>query len=616
MRRAPAAVLMLALASASAHAGGVNLRWSKCAGDGGVLNRTFSCTTNAGSHVLVASFVPETDVPQVVGQQATIDLIAASSSLPAWWGFRNSGACRSSSLSLNTVPDVTNLVCEDWSQSASVGGITSYTVGLSGPNTARLVTATSVTPGEVQDLVAGHEYFSFNLVINNSKTVGSGSCSGCDVPVCIALTQIQVTSSAPGASVTLTGPANETNSHFAGWQGGASVPPGSLGLCAPLEPTGYTVQADVVGRGQAKKTPLKTRYPAGSALELNAIPEPGEQFVAWSGDTVTAQPRLDIVVTRDLGYTATFVHDPAFAPVLRSVGDVPADNGSFVALQWDRSPLDQLDPPGFLCCYVIERRPSDPPSAPWAFADNAPATAAASYTRAVPTPTDSTQAGPTDYRFRVAVMLAADTSRWVSNDLEGHSVDNLPPPAPGPVDGTIESGFASIYWPPVNVLDLAHYVLYRGLEAIPPMDDAHRIGTTTNAWYNDAPGHYANYRVSAVDVHGNESAGTLLTPSNTAGADGPPVPHALAVGDPVPSPMAQRMTLPIGLPQGMNVVVDVLDAQGRIVRRVAEGSRPAGWTEVSWDGRDARGSGVAAGVYFIRVRTPAGQRLKRLALVH
>jgi len=49
------------------------------------------------------------------------------------------------------------------------------------------------------------------------------------------------------------------------------------------------------------------------------------------------------------------------------------------------------------------------------------------------------------------------------------------------------------------------------------------------------------------------------------------------------------------------------DAGGRLVRRLAAGTRAAGWNEVPWDGRDRTGRSVAPGVYFVRLEA-AGQR--------
>jgi hypothetical protein len=48
--------------------------------------------------------------------------------------------------------------------------------------------------------------------------------------------------------------------------------------------------------------------------------------------------------------------------------------------------------------------------------------------------------------------------------------------------------------------------------------------------------------------------------------------------------------------------VDVYDAAGRVVRRLYAGSRAEGDYRLEWNGRDARGTRAASGVYFVRIR--------------
>jgi hypothetical protein len=48
------------------------------------------------------------------------------------------------------------------------------------------------------------------------------------------------------------------------------------------------------------------------------------------------------------------------------------------------------------------------------------------------------------------------------------------------------------------------------------------------------------------------------------------------------------------------------DAQGRLMAVPLRQDLPAGPTEARWDGRDARGERVRAGVFFVRVETRGG----------
>jgi hypothetical protein len=58
--------------------------------------------------------------------------------------------------------------------------------------------------------------------------------------------------------------------------------------------------------------------------------------------------------------------------------------------------------------------------------------------------------------------------------------------------------------------------------------------------------------------------------------------------------------------------VAVIDVAGRAVRTLRRGLAPAGAGTVRWDGRDAAGSPVASGVYFVRLETDEGARTVRV----
>jgi hypothetical protein len=60
---------------------------------------------------------------------------------------------------------------------------------------------------------------------------------------------------------------------------------------------------------------------------------------------------------------------------------------------------------------------------------------------------------------------------------------------------------------------------------------------------------------------------------------------------------------------------EILDVAGRRVVPLPEWSLDGRGYLASWDGRDARGRPVAAGIYFARVVTPGGERTARLVLL-
>ena len=78
--------------------------------------------------------------------------------------------------------------------------------------------------------------------------------------------------------------------------------------------------------------------------------------------------------------------------------------------------------------------------------------------------------------------------------------------------------------------------------------------------------------------------------------------------NPTSGPVAIRFAVPIA---GVTSV-DIYDVQGRLVRRVLKKQIPAGDAAYSWDGRDEDGRKVAAGIYFVRVKTPTTTRFTRV----
>lgn len=226
MRRLlPLCTVLLLLASPAAHAApGVNLRWTNCLGDGGTFNRNFACNTNSGSNVLVGSFVLAQARAQITGVDAIVDVATANASLPSWWALWNAGSCRQGAMTVNAAIHLTAVNCVDWAQDQASIGVVTYTMGLHGPASARIRIVSGVAPANVQDLFASEEYFAFHVSLSNAKTVGTGACAGCTVPVCLRFASIKLASPLPANNdVTVSGATNGTDSHLVTWQNGSAV---------------------------------------------------------------------------------------------------------------------------------------------------------------------------------------------------------------------------------------------------------------------------------------------------------------------------------------------------------------------------------------------------------
>jgi len=104
--------------------------------------------------------------------------------------------------------------------------------------------------------------------------------------------------------------------------------------------------------------------------------------------------------------------------------------------------------------------------------------------------------------------------------------------------------------------------------------------------------------------------------------------RALVGVDPTPAPAPARIALaasPNPARRGTSFSftlgiagrarLGIYDASGRLVRQVLDGERAAGTQHVAWDGRDADGQSVRAGVYFTRLESAAGNARGKLVVV-
>jgi len=182
--------------------GDLRLGWNNCRADGGVANMSFACGTNTGTEVLVGSFVLPVDVPQAVALEAEIYVAGEPTytvcdgpgcppmgayDVPPWWQFQT-GGCRSTALSTSfnftSEPFASSTHCMDvWYGNAFSGFAYDYPYLTT--KSARLRVVGAVADPNAVALVAGQEYYGFQVLIRHTKTVGTGFCDGCCTPMTI-----------------------------------------------------------------------------------------------------------------------------------------------------------------------------------------------------------------------------------------------------------------------------------------------------------------------------------------------------------------------------------------------------------------------------------------------
>jgi len=133
-------------------------------------------------------------------------------------------------------------------------------------------------------------------------------------------------------------------------------------------------------------------------------------------------------------------------------------------------------------------------------------------------------------------------------------------------------------------------------------------GSATSGWcftVTNITGNEMGY-VPGANVVTTQCSATAAVPAGPAGA------LQLSVG---PNPCAGAATIRVVLPAAGNVSVRILDATGRSIRELGHEWMPAGTRELRWDGTNAHGSAVQAGLYFVQLRTHDEARSARLLLM-
>jgi hypothetical protein len=339
-------------------------------------------------------------------------------------------------------------------------------------------------------------------------------------------------------------------------------------------------------------------------------------------------------------------------PTIVKVRDVPNDQGGQVTLTWDASYLDVV-PSNPISTYWIWRqvpaapgaasaRPAGPDAAnarpdaagatsmrpserrlrtttvdgvmyAWEFVGSQSSHGFPSYSYSTVTLSDSV-AGSNPYT-RFMVEAESGSLYWSSAADSGYSVDNLGPATPAPFTAAYLAGATHLHWGANSEADLAGYRLYRGNSAGFIPGPGNLIAAEPDTGFDDVGAAGSYYKLSAVDIHDNESPFALLGPGSTTDVGGAPLSHALAFAAPRPNPARARTVLSFALPVGGAATLAVYDMVGRRVRTVSSGRMEAGEHSLAFDLRDDDGRQIPSGLYFVRLEAAGRALVRRLAIL-
>ncbi len=123
------------------------------------------------------------------------------------------------------------------------------------------------------------------------------------------------------------------------------------------------------------------------------------------------------------------------------------------------------------------------------------------------------------------------------------------------------------------------------------------------------------------DVSDEAVAGDLLENAvtylydETAGLEGKAVGTSVVSLDRVrPNPFLAGTMVSFAVTEAQEIDLAIYDVQGRLIRTLLEGAVESGAHVIPWNGRDAGGSRLAPGIYFLRLSTPVATRVRKVVI--
>jgi hypothetical protein len=322
------------------------------------------------------------------------------------------------------------------------------------------------------------------------------------------------------------------------------------------------------------------------------------------------------------------IDDPALLAAIN-----PPDNGGVAGVQTLEEPLTHsLDRSSVSDwpireiggrCFVSSRdmlAAAEFPSGTWELLGSFAACQQDEYIYRAGTLADSTASGIPYAVYLVSAHTVVPSMWALSEPDSGYSVDNLPPDIPESL--TAEQSFApeglTLRWDVNTENDLSHYAVYRGAGDDFMPAPGNRIAAGAE------PGHFDDewrwdsdycYKVSAFDVHGNESGFALLLPGDVTGDEPPKMPDASYLAQNYPNPFNPITRIEFGLDKPENVSLRIYDPAGRLVRILVGERRVAGHYAEVWDGKGGNGRPVSSGVYFYHLKAGVFTETRKMILL-
>jgi len=309
---------------------------------------------------------------------------------------------------------------------------------------------------------------------------------------------------------------------------------------------------------------------------------------------------------------------PPIIPRISSVADVPSDQGGEVLVKWIRSGFDAKTI-GTISDYVFQRSfPAGVSGFAWQNLATLPATEDLQYSYVASTPSDSMAHNSGTFYFRVVAQTSNSNEFWKSAPVAGHSVDNLPPviPAGGVITPKAKSEITISWNYDRTDPDLGSYNIYRSTVSGFAVADSTKLASTRDTTYTDTAavsGHQYYYLLTAVDIHGNESAPSpqLTATAMTVDMAAQSAPREFRLSQNYPNPFNPSTSIQFTVPSSGRATLKVYNMLGQEVAELFDGFATAGdYHQVEFNG-----SNLASGIYFSRLEFAGKMEVKKMLLL-
>ncbi len=315
------------------------------------------------------------------------------------------------------------------------------------------------------------------------------------------------------------------------------------------------------------------------------------------------------------------------APRIKTVSDIPNDQGRQVRLIWYPSKYDAPAESLRVNEYSVWRKVDDlqyPNTAIqkhangsvftvdgkkrtvldgelWDFVSTLPAVQFDNYAVVAPTLYNSTYWW---WGHNTTFRVAAHTTTgefFFSQPDSGYSLDNIYPYPPSDVYVISNANAVRLAWAPATDPDILEYYVYRSTESYFTITPSNKVATTITTSFNDWSvnlGTKYYYAVTSVDSSGNESHNptySVAVEITDVKGDQSVIPAEYYLSNNYPNPFNPSTTLKYGLPERSEVTVTVVNMLGQKVAELVSGVQEAGTYEALWK------ADVASGIYLYRI---------------